>query len=470
MSYVTPALKDTQIVKSLADLPAPVSQVITLEAKVYQINGAVDIDDNRIVLVAGSLILGIDFNIDSITSSTTGALFTATNITVTMKNLTLAAANSSKLIDFSGTGAQVLVLQEIISFVSPVIATINNAGNTVIQDCAFISATTGITFSGTLNDNLNINLTGFLSYTGKAIDLGSSEFNTITFDALTFSGTGGSNTDLDGLASSGNIKTGGAAVVIECTFSLTGTKLSNIESSDVLWNFKENRRVKNSTVSAEIQVFGNSTTTTIPAGSVGARVLMNVTGATGTELNRITVATDAVSTYIGIEDSEILFDGNVLLEPASSTKDLACQFVSICLPQTVVTFTNATNLINDTATPLVDGDQITFKDNAGTLPTGLFDNIIYFVVSKLTNSFQVSYTSGGSAITFTTDGSGTNSYKIADLHGSIPHLPIAANSPRTLIPQALHTLITDDEISIVVINQDDAVDIDITDAYYRVTL
>ena len=468
MSHRNPFKNNYKIVSEPKHLPAAVAGVRTLEAKIYDINGALDIGSDRIVGVAGSLLVGTDFNIDSITSTTTGALFTSVNITVTMKNLTLNAPNSSKLIDFSGTGAEVLVLQEIISFVSPVIADISNVGNCIIQDCAFIGATTGVTFSGTSNFGININLTLFSSFTGKAIDLGSAEFDTITFDALTFAGTGGSSTDLDGLASSGNIKAGGAARVNGCTFSSTGTKLSNIESPDILWNFKENRRIKNSTVSAEIQVFGNSTTTTMHAQN--ARVIMDVTGVFGTELNRITVNTNGIGTYTGVEDVEILFDGNILLEPGSSTKDLACQFVSICLPQTVVTFTNGTDLINDTATPLIDGDQITFKDNAGTLPAALFDDVVYFVVNQATDSFQVEYEPGDGVIALADDGSGTNSYKIADLHGSIPHLPIAANSPRTLIPQALHTIITDDEATIVLINKDDGVSIDVIDAYFRMTL
>lgn len=70
-----------------------------------------------------------------------------------------------------------------------------------------------------------------------------------------------------------------------------------------------------------------------------------------------------------------------------------------------VTFTDAGDLVNLTAHGLNDGQVVSFTSITST--TGISVNTAYYVVGSATNTFQVSATSGGSALTLTTDGSGT---------------------------------------------------------------
>lgn len=72
----------------------------------------------------------------------------------------------------------------------------------------------------------------------------------------------------------------------------------------------------------------------------------------------------------------------------------------------VVTATNATERFNATAHGFVDTDRVSFT-STGTLPTGITAGTQYYVVNKTANDFQVSLTSGGAAVTFTTDGTAT---------------------------------------------------------------
>lgn len=72
-----------------------------------------------------------------------------------------------------------------------------------------------------------------------------------------------------------------------------------------------------------------------------------------------------------------------------------------------VTATNATNLLTANGHGLSDGDRVILTTSASDLPNGLTETA-YFVVSSTTNTFQVSATSGGAAITFSDDGSGTH--------------------------------------------------------------
>ncbi len=229
-----------------------------------------------------------------------------------------------------------------------------------------------------------------------------------------------------------------------------------------------NKAVPISTITAEAILNNNATVTNIPA--VNAKVIIAASTWIGSEESRVTVNSDGSSTYNGNFEATLRLDGNITLEPASSTKELSCSFAGQHGIRNVVTFTNGTDLINETSTPRVNGDTVTFNDNAGTLPAELREDIVYFVVSQLTNSFQVSYTEGGAAITFTDDGSGTNSYAVADIHGSSPSTPIAANSPRNLVPQALESVNKNDKTFIVVENLDDAGDITVSEAYYRVSI
>tara|TARA_R110002012_G_scaffold75971_1_gene191856 strand:- start:22958 stop:25585 length:2628 start_codon:yes stop_codon:yes gene_type:complete len=60
----------------------------------------------------------------------------------------------------------------------------------------------------------------------------------------------------------------------------------------------------------------------------------------------------------------------------------------------------------DTAHGHLDGQELRLS-SATSLPTGLLANTIYYVVNKASNTFQVSLSSGGSAVAFTTNGSGT---------------------------------------------------------------
>jgi hypothetical protein len=75
------------------------------------------------------------------------------------------------------------------------------------------------------------------------------------------------------------------------------------------------------------------------------------------------------------------------------------------------TATNATERINKTSHGLANGTCVMLKA-VGTLPTGLSEGVLYFVINQTTNDFQLSLTSGGSAVTFSDDGTGANEYSV----------------------------------------------------------
>ena len=94
------------------------------------------------------------------------------------------------------------------------------------------------------------------------------------------------------------------------------------------------------------------------------------------------------------------------LTPTSST--YAGAAVPYSVPFTPV-FTNSSAVIGHTGVTLTAGQIVTFSNTGGALPTPLLSTGLYFVLSTgLTSSqFEVALTAGGSPITMTSGGSGT---------------------------------------------------------------
>tara|TARA_R110000772_G_scaffold16184_6_gene46232 strand:- start:4734 stop:5627 length:894 start_codon:yes stop_codon:yes gene_type:complete len=240
--------------------------------------------------------------------------------------------------------------------------------------------------------------------------------------------------------------------------------LSGISPS-VVWTQIGGGVLSSAPVSSEAFHIANVTETTIPA--ISACVILDGTGWLGENENDMTVEDGGAVEYTGTNPKLLNVDAVVKMAPISATDSLSAAVGGYHLPLTTVTFTNATNLINETTTARVDGDIITFAENAGTLPAELRTDVFYYIVSKLTNSFQVSYTLGGAAITFTDDGSGTNTYQTADIHGYEPEKSVASNTAQEFHPQAILQLNANDKIVILVRNNDTSVNILATDAYIK---
>ena len=94
---------------------------------------------------------------------------------------------------------------------------------------------------------------------------------------------------------------------------------------------------------------------------------------------------------------------------------------------TTFTADAGTDFLSDTAHGLANGDRVMVTNSGGALPTGLSENTVYFVVNKTTDTFQLSLTSGGSAIDLTTAGTGTNSWYAAtqnEMSGTLSSIDI----------------------------------------------
>lgn len=240
----------------------------------------------------------------------------------------------------------------------------------------------------------------------------------------------------------------------------------SITQEDIRLILRGNKGSQDSITSGAAFLANNALITDIPA--VNALVIINGATWTGDAESRILIGSDGGAKYTDSRGTTITIDGDVSLEPLTATKELTTQFIQLAAERFPVSFTNGTNLINETGTALVNNDIIMFKNTAGTLPVELREDVIYYVVNKAVNSFQVSYISGGSVVIFTDDGAPVNSYALSSLHGSSPQNTIAANTPRSLTPQALKKICCGDKIYLTVSNKTDAVNILVNESYFRI--
>jgi hypothetical protein len=150
-------------------------------------------------------------------------------------------------------------------------------------------------------------------------------------------------------------------------------------------------------------------------------VLPNAAGTGGTELTgvggytRIAATMGAASAGKRTSTADVLFPvatgtqtgivGWGFYDALTSGNFIFAEYLSAAEP---LPFTAATSgTVTAPAHGMVNTDRVVLEaGEVGVLPTGLTATTVYFVISAATDTFQVSTTSGGGAVTITAAGSG----------------------------------------------------------------
>ncbi len=93
---------------------------------------------------------------------------------------------------------------------------------------------------------------------------------------------------------------------------------------------------------------------------------------------------------------------------ASSAGTFAGMFPAGSADPSVFTAANTGDLFTSDAHGLTNGDTVVLFDSGpgDSIPTGVTEGVVYFVIGVSGDTFQLSLTSGGSAITLSSDGGG----------------------------------------------------------------
>lgn len=432
------ATDNTVLIRSESDLPDPVGGVITLVAgKVYVFVSLVDIANKlkppsnaNCQLTADTIYGGINYtgsgNLFENTSLETGR-FTAFFMTI--------KTPSGTVYNLEGTTGFVV------------------ASYVFFEDCDSLGTVKGLPFTLFFNDFRDIGqgiiadsnrgftygrnfITGGKNQSGAVMITVRGSHNVIQI-ANNFPFTNGANESILNIEASSTITS--ASVTGNSIDTNAGGSIFAAGSKDqtaVGWGYVNNPGspigIPDSTVTAEAFFTGPATTTII---AQNAWMIANMSGVTSKGAERISVGADGILIYLGLNRDRIVLNGTTNMETdLGVNQNLEAEYVVISPTDTSCTFTNATNTINAVGHGRENGDVITFKNTAGTLPSELQDNIFYYVVNKADDTFQVSYTLGGAVVAFTDDGSGSNSYEVAEFVGEAGSATVGVNAPADFKP------------------------------------
>ena len=245
-------------------------------------------------------------------------------------------------------------------------------------------------------------------------------------------------------------------------FYKTGSK----NYSDPYWSFAINSYQQDSSTGGEIFLYGNIIATVLNLQDSWS--LVDVTGFTAGNTERIIVSDDGVIEYTGLEAAKVYIDAVVGGSSALASHEYAIKFAILRYPNYIVTFDNTLDVVILNDHGFQNGDPVSFKKSDGILPTGLSRNNIYYVANQTQNAFQLVRVIGGAISTFTDNGSGINSINSADFHGSV--VPVVASNTKISSITSSAVMFTNslDCIVVIISNTSGAVNFIATNIYIRI--
>lgn len=233
---------NTVNVSDLSDLPAPVSGVITLvDSTIYIFTGNVDIGANRLVVGSDNLITGRYAELDSITSTTAGAIITTTNNSFKVKDLRINATSSTGL-DLNGTSAENVLFARF-TLVAGSLGSCNDYSVFDVNQANFVSLGGGITLSGAM---FAVSLQGgaFYSESGIGLDLNGLTADIIQISRMYFNNNN-SSIGINVAAGGANLNADSIGAISYCSFLDPANSTSGYSPLDVKWSvdFNQNNSI-----------------------------------------------------------------------------------------------------------------------------------------------------------------------------------------------------------------------------------
>lgn len=259
------AITTRVVVQTAGDFPTPAGTVITLVAgTVYEIWDDIDIAGNTIVLTDGSHINGQGADISSITTTATGALFTAAaGVSFTLDNFAVTCA-SGTVFDLNGTGGSIdsAYIRNFTVNSCTGAGTVDDWYSFYWDAGAVVSSTTALTFAGTCSI-LIINLVEWIVGYTTGIDLGTATFNTCTLFRCGFANASATNHVIIAAAGA-NMNTDKRGHITFCTFNTGATNIvTNYAVGDVDWDVLDNKGLPSNLKAAQGYLSSTFNTTSI---------------------------------------------------------------------------------------------------------------------------------------------------------------------------------------------------------------
>jgi len=304
----------TQVtVTSVSDFPTPVAGVITLAASTsYLISGQVDIGSNRFQSSFGTGLYGNNPLVDTITTSTTGALFSGAGIR--MRSISLSAPNGS-IFNMSGSGGT--ILDNVLVTAAVDLGTIDQT-LLFVWNNANISGVTnnGLVFTGASGSAI-LTLTNHIDVEGTGIDFGTSVFDLIHLDQVRI-GVNAGAVGINKASNGGNISASGQGYISKTFVDGLGTASTGMLAKDTEWIFSENIGVPNSVTLASGHIMGNTEPTTF-AGTGTPQIVNLDSSFVADEQSRFTVSNTGRFTFNGKTTTSVSAAANIFADVAGGS-------------------------------------------------------------------------------------------------------------------------------------------------------
>jgi hypothetical protein len=224
-------------VSDVSDLPAPVSDVITLaDSTIYVFNGSVNIGVNRLVMGADTLITGHYAEIDGIISTTAGAIINASD-SFKLQEIKITATSSTGFA-LTGTNTENALFARVTMIVGS-LGTCADYSVFDINQANFISLGAGLTISGAM---LAISLQGgaFYNESGVGLDLNGLTADIIQISRMYFNNNN-SSTGINVAASGANLNADSIGVITFCSFLDVANAVTGYSPLDLKWSVDLNQ-------------------------------------------------------------------------------------------------------------------------------------------------------------------------------------------------------------------------------------
>lgn len=258
------AASKTVIISQESDFPTAVSGVITLESDTDYLLVNDITTANRFVVGNPTSIRGASSQMISLTYTGVDAMFTGTDPSFKVINITVGAP-SGTVLDMNSAGFGIFQMVESNISSSDNIGSVNGSFITRFTNVAFEDVkTNGLSFTGANNTLVVDTMIAFLDG-GTLFDFGTSTFKTISISGVIITESAVATTFLSGDVDSGNVEVGGLGSIFDNKVFGNAASLSGISVDDTRWNFLLNNTIPDTRPDALIDVQGNTDETVIAA-------------------------------------------------------------------------------------------------------------------------------------------------------------------------------------------------------------
>jgi hypothetical protein len=312
-SWVHKTPTNEVLVQSASDFPTAAAGVITLAANtVYRISGAVDVGSDIFTVSDNVTIVGSNRDIDTVTTSSSGTMFTCTTASFRCKGVGFVIS-SGTFISASGSSDNHSFRE--VSVTCDTGGTFTSNNNTDMWRSVFNMTTTGFTFSGTCgryvveDSTLDVDTAA-----GICVDFGTATFDSIYVSNCTINNAA-SVTGFDIAAGGANLNADSLGYILQTDFETAASSTAGFTNGDDRWVINQNIGLANNAGSAQGSVTGNATTTTFAGTGAGNDVIVNIsTNFVADEENKFSIATDGQITYTAEASVKVLVDAFIFAE------------------------------------------------------------------------------------------------------------------------------------------------------------